>query len=90
MDFEVVPGAVRSGGGELIAMSERLRGDGPPPDAAGDPGWAATAGGATLAVAVDAALAGSARRARDLGAALRAAADAYETADEQAARRLRW
>jgi hypothetical protein len=96
MDFEVTPGALRRGGGDLLATAGEIRGEvtaayhAVAPPAGLNSGWTATATCDAVAAAAESAVARLAAWCRDLGEALRAAADAYQSADEQAARRLRW
>jgi hypothetical protein len=96
MDFEVAPEALRRGGAELDTLADLIRGDltatyhAVAPDRLANPGWAATGATDTAAAAADGTLAALAGRARADGDALRAAADAYEHADERAAGRLAW
>jgi hypothetical protein len=96
MDFEVSPGELRRGGGDLLATADEVRGDvtgayhAVAPPAGANAGWTTTATCDAVATAAEAAFARLAGWCRDLGGALRAAADAYQAADEQAVRRLRW
>jgi Excreted virulence factor EspC, type VII ESX diderm len=96
MDFEVAPVALRRGSADMADLAERMRGDlsaayhSRAPDRFANAGWAASDGTDEAAAGADAALAAAAGRARDLGESLRAAAIAYERADEHAAGRLRW
>lgn len=96
MDFEVSPEALRRGGAQLLELADVLRADltaayhTVAPDHFTNSGWAATGGTDSAVLAADGVLAALAGRSRTTGEALRAAADAYERADEQAAGRLAW
>jgi hypothetical protein len=96
MDFEVLPGALRRASAGLGELADLVRGEltasyhAVAPDGSANPDWATTAANDQAVRTADAALAACAGRARELGEALRRAADAYERADERAAGRLGW
>jgi hypothetical protein len=96
MSFEVTPAALRRAGAELDTLADTLRTDlttayhAVAPDRSVNPGWVAGPAGDAAVASATGVLGTLAGRARGLGDSLRAAASAYEGADDRAVRRFGW